>query len=92
MNEIDKCYIELVIAIIEQAVKDYKKALKDCDDKSRIVQAKAQSTKRECEKFFLSEWGQLLTDGHGQLIIERCRREVAEEKKAEEKKRSDLNG
>jgi hypothetical protein len=44
INDIYNGHIELLIAIIEQAKKDYKKALKDCDVK----------TKRDCEKFFLS--------------------------------------
>ena len=28
------------------------------------------------EKWFLSEWGQMLSRGHGDEIIERCKREV----------------
>ena len=69
-------YINLIIAIIEQATKDYKNALRG--KKSQRI--------KECERFFLSEWGQLLTHENGEHIIKRCRREVAEER------RSDLNG
>lgn len=80
-------YIELIIAIIEQAKKDYKEALKDIDSISQETREKAQKRKRECERFFLGKWGQTLTDGHGRLIMNRCKEEVAQEKKE-----SDLNG
>lgn len=74
MDEIEKGYISLMAAIIEQAVTDYKQALKECDGR----------TIRECERFFLSEWGQALTWDNGENIMQRCRREVAEEKKKKE--------
>ncbi len=74
-------YIDLAIAIIEQAKKDYKDSLRG-----------KKTMKKECERFFLSEFGQTLTFGNGELIIERCRKEVAQEKTRKRKKRSDLIG
>lgn len=79
-------YIDLAIAIIEQAKKDYKDALRGKRTEKKEIM------KRECERFFLSEWGQTLTFGNGELIIERCRKEVAQEKTRKRKKRGDLIG
>lgn len=87
-------YINLQAAIIEQAVTDYKWALKMLEKspeyfigRARHRYDEAEKKKIECEKFFLSKWGQSLTNGKGEFIIDRCRREVAQEKKE-----SDLNG
>ncbi len=55
--------ILLQAAILEQAIHDYKIELK-CGGGHRL------------EKWFLSEWGQTLSRGHGEEIIERCKREV----------------
>lgn len=63
MNEL---YAELAGAIIRQGMKDYKSALRG----GKATRAK------ELEKFFLSGYGQLLSMGHGELIIERCQKEV----------------
>lgn len=97
MDCITDGYINLQAAIIERAVADYKSALKGCekepkadDEKAQSRYKKAQKTKRECEKFFLSKWGQTLTNGKGKLIICRCKREAAHEK-TRKRKRSDLN-
>lgn len=59
----DEGLILLQAAILEQAIHDYKIELK-CGDGHRL------------EKWFLSEWGQMLSRGHGDEIIERIRREV----------------
>lgn len=58
--------ILLQAAILEQAIHDYKIELK-CGGGHRL------------EKWFLSEWGQQLSRGHGVEIIERCKREVGYE-------------
>lgn len=80
-------YIELVIAIINQATKDYKSALRREKKKQKEKQKKKnQKALRDCESFFLSEWGQLLTHENGELIIQRCKKEVAEEKSRKKKK------
>jgi hypothetical protein len=79
MGEIEKGYVSLVAAIIEQAVTDYKEALKHCNDESQRVRENAEKMKKDCESFFLIEWGQMLSQDFGEHIIARCRREVAEE-------------
>ena len=64
--EISKCYENLAHTIIMLAVKDYKKALKN--DNRR--------TKRECERFFRSEWFDVLTRIDGNMLIDKLRAEV----------------
>ena len=59
-------YRLLAEAIVLQAVKDYRKALK-CDHRS---------TKRECERFFRSGWFKRLTTIDGEDLIQRLRSEV----------------
>lgn len=76
MNEIDKRYIEFAGAIVRQAMLDYKAALKDDS-------AKAMKTRRECESFFLSKYGQRLSSDNGERIIKMCREEVEAEQKKE---------
>lgn len=61
-------YKELANAIILQAVKDYRKALKH-DERGR---------KREIEKFFRSEWFSILTNVSGEMLIQKLRAEVKE--------------
>lgn len=53
-------------AIVKRAVMDYKLALR-----KRDFYAIA-----ELEKFFLSDYGQLLSRDHGELIIEKCKKTV----------------
>ena len=59
-------YKELANAIILQAVKDYRKALKH-DERGR---------KCEIEKFFRSEWFSILTNVSGEMLIQKLRAEV----------------
>ena len=73
----EECYINLIIAIIEQAKADYKNALRG----KRT--AEKEKTIRECERFFLSGWGDMLMNGNGEYVMQRCRKEVAQEKKEE---------
>lgn len=61
-------YKELANAIILQAAKDYRKALK-YDERGR---------KREIEKFFRSEWFAILTSISGEMLIHKLRAEVKE--------------
>ena len=59
-------YQLLAEAIILRAVADYRKALKyDC-----------RGIKRNCERFFRSEWFSILTDLDGESLIQRLRAEV----------------
>lgn len=61
-------YKELANAIIMQAAKDYRKALK-YDERGR---------KREIENFFRSGWFTVLTDISGEMLIQKLRAEVKE--------------
>lgn len=61
-------YEELAEAVILQAVKDYRKALK-YDERGR---------KREIEKFFRSEYFRILTDVDGEMLIQKLRTGVKE--------------
>lgn len=61
-------YKELANAIILQAVKDYRKALKH-DERGR---------KREIERFFRSEYFTVLTNIYGEMLIQKLRAEVKE--------------
>lgn len=63
---IDAGFDRLRCAILRQAVTDYTKALKK--DKAAQICA--------LERFFLSSWGQLLSDDHGELIIDMVKRKV----------------
>ena len=47
---------------------------------------------RECEAFFLSAWGQMLSEGTGEFIIKRVREMVAEEREKKRKKRRRKDG
>lgn len=61
-------YEKLAEAIILQAVKDYRKALKH-DERGR---------KREIERFFRSEYFTVLTNISGEMLIQKLRAEVKE--------------
>lgn len=68
-------YEELANAIILQAVKDYREALRllsmNPNDKS------AQRDKRSIERFFRSEWFSILTDLNGELLLKKLKEEVS---------------
>ena len=68
-------YKELANAIIVQAVKDYREALRlsnmNPNDKS------AQHDKRSIERFFRSEWFSILTDLNGELLMKKLKEEVS---------------
>ena len=63
-------YENLAHAIILQAVKDYRKALKILKRQPRNKDAKA--TAEECERFFLSKWFTTLTNIDGKVLICLC--------------------
>ena len=70
-GDIDTCYESLCLAIIEQAVRDYKKALEaemKCEDLNtrRVI--------RELETFFKSEWFAQLSNLDGRLLIKNVRK------------------
>lgn len=64
-KDIQIAYENLAIAIIESAVKDYKKALKGTTDRDKY-------TVRKCEEFFRSGYYQMLTNVSGELIIKKA--------------------
>lgn len=61
-------YKELANAIILQAAKDYRKALK----------YDARGRKREIERFFRSEYFSTLTNISGEMLIQKLKAEVKE--------------
>ena len=61
----DEAYDNLRVAILNQAAKDWRDAM------SKGYLSKAA----RIEKFFLSGYGQLLSDGGGQYIINRLKEE-----------------
>lgn len=64
-------YIKLQCAIVQQAIKDYKTALRKKD-------APKIST---LERWFLSPWGQRLSDNNGARIIAAVKQEVERSKR-----------
>ena len=60
-------YENLANAIILQAVKDYRMALKSLKANSR--NRTVQTDKAESERFFRSQWYSTLTDVNGEMLI-----------------------
>ena len=67
-------YEDLANAIILQAVKDYRMALKSLKANSRNRAAHAD--KAEIERFFRSQWYSALTDVKGEMLIRSLQKEV----------------
>lgn len=67
-------YEKLANAIILQAVKDYRTALK-CLDRNPSNRS-AQSDKAEVERFFRSQWYSALTSVDGEMLIRSLQEEV----------------
>ena len=67
-------YEKLANAIILQAVKDYRAALKIL--KKRPDSIPAKGTRNEIEQFFRSSWYQQLTAVDGEMLIRRLREEA----------------
>jgi hypothetical protein len=68
---IETCYESLCLAIIEQSVRDYKKALEaemKCEDLN------ARRVIRELETFFKSDWFAQLSRLDGRLLIKNVRK------------------
>ena len=59
-------YDNVRIAILTQAIKDYKRALK----------RKSTFSVRAYERWFLSAWGEMLSGGNGAYIIEKTKNQV----------------
>ena len=70
----ETCYTNLANAIIIQAAKDYKKALRRLKKFPRDKEVR--HTKRDCERFFRSGWFERLTDLNGEVLIRKLNEEV----------------
>ena len=70
-------YEQLANAIILQAVKDYRDALKKLKKRPRYDPAKDMIS--EVERFFRSDWYRELTSVDGNFLIKNLRSEVREE-------------
>lgn len=64
----------LAHAIILQAVKDYRKALKILKRQPRHKESKEMVA--DCEGFFLSKWFTTLTNIDGKVLMEKLKKEV----------------
>ncbi|MCD7716078.1 MAG: hypothetical protein LUI39_06475 [Lachnospiraceae bacterium] len=62
-------------AIIIQAVKDYRMALRTLKKNPDCMSAK--DTRREIEQFFRSQWYMMLTDVDGEFLIQKLNEEVS---------------
>lgn len=61
-------------AIILQAVRDYRKALKILKRHPRHKEAKGMV--KDCEDFFESKWFSMLTNIDGKVLMEKLKQEV----------------
>lgn len=68
-------YENLANAIIIQAAKDYKKALKALKRNSKYEPAVFM--KRDCERFFRSSWFAALTNLDGEALMDSLKKEAA---------------
>lgn len=67
MSLYEQGILDLRDAILIQAIKDYERALR-CWDTHLYGD--------EVEAFFLSDWGQWLSGGKGEILIRACKRKV----------------
>ena len=67
-------YTELANAIVIQAAKDYRKALKTLKRYPRYEPAKAMVA--EVEEFFRSDWYRTLTSVDAEMLMRKIRREI----------------
>ena len=77
-NLAENPYEKLANAIILQAVSDYRAALKKVKKNPKNRDAIDEAL--QIEKFFRSEWYQVLTSVDGEYLIDRLRKEVSETK------------
>lgn len=67
-------YENLANAIVLQAVKDWRKAVKTLKKRPRYQAAKQM--RDECERFFLSDWFEELTSVDGSVILRKLKQEA----------------
>ncbi len=77
-NLAENPYEKLANAIVLQAVSDYRAALKKVKKNPKNRDAIDEAL--QIEKFFRSEWYQVLTAVDGEYLIDRLRKEVSETK------------
>ena len=77
-NLAENSYEKLANAIVLQAVSDYRAVLKKV--KKNPKNRDSIDGVLQIEKFFRSEWYQVLTSVDGEYLIDRLRKEVAESK------------
>lgn len=75
-REIDTGYEDLANAIVVQAVDDYRKLIRG---KLIVNTITHKVSIKECEKFFSSEWCEILTKVDGKTILKRLRKEYEDE-------------
>ena len=68
----DEAYERLAAAIVVQAVKDYKGALRK-EARGKATDS-TQGTIVSCEHFFKSEWFEMLSDLNGVALMEKVRK------------------
>lgn len=66
-------YENLANAIVLQAVKDWRSAVRTLKKRTRYDPAKQMQ--EECERFFLSDWFSVLTSVDGRLLLRKLREE-----------------
>lgn len=73
----DEAMYMLIAGILEQAIYDYKKAYKALHNPKLNEAAKTRSKWKfeECERFFRSDWCDLLSGGNGEVILKRVQKE-----------------
>lgn len=81
MDNLTNRYVDLAAAVVLKAMEDYKTVLKkvnaETDEKKKN---RYKRKKKQLEQFFLGDYGQLLSAYNGQRLIEKCRKEVEENK------------
>lgn len=65
-------YQELANAIVTQAADDYKRACKQLRTSKK--DSDALGTKRECERFFVSDWFDVLSGLDGRVLLQDLRK------------------
>lgn len=68
------CTENLMLAIIQQAINDYKKALNQLNNNPYHTGAKHMID--DCEKFFLSQWFLVFCDVDGARVIKHLQNQV----------------
>ena len=66
-------YENLANAIVLQAVKDWRSAVRTLKKRTRYDPAKQM--REECERFFLSDWFEELTSVDGSVILRKLKQE-----------------